>query len=55
MHVVLAKPVTLVAGVDDERVIENAFLFKEIVNALHVVVDGGHAADELVDHVLVGQ
>ena len=53
MHVVLAQPVALVAGVDDERVVQRAFGFELVDHAFDVVVDGGDAAEIFVDEMLI--
>ena len=55
VHVVLAQPVALVAGVDDERVVECALGLQVVEHALDVVVDRGDAAKVFVDEMLVGE
>ena len=55
MHIVLAQPVALVAGVDDERVIQDALGLQVVEHALDVVVDRGDAAQVFVDEMLVGE
>ena len=51
MHVVLAEPIALIAGVDDERVVEGALGAELVDHTLDVVVNGGDAADVFVDDV----
>ena len=53
MHVVLAKPIALIAGVDDERVFEGALGAELVDHTLDVVVNGGDAAEVFVDEMLV--
>ena len=55
MHVVLAEPIALIAGVDDERVVEGALGAELVDHTLDVVVNGGDAADVFVDEMLVGE
>ena len=51
----LAQPVALVAGVDDERVVEGALGPEVVEHTLYVVVDRGNASEVFVDEVLVGE
>ena len=55
VHVVLAKPIALIAGVDDECVVEGALGAELVDHTLDVVVNGGDAADVFVDEMLVGE
>jgi hypothetical protein len=55
VHIVLAQPIALVAGVDDERVIQDAFALQVVEYALDVVVYRRNAAKVFVDEMLVGK